>query len=537
MSLDNILKRYCDSEDFINSYKNLCTLQDSIPIILKKSNLNNDRLELNSDKIRLFNWPPLLNAIKFDRSLIQISIFSLHKHFLKKKRRPQFFKINTPPIVTNDITRRLAISLKSCLQDSPKLQKLELQGIPFSQKDIITISRGLVKNKSLTHLSIDYCSISKVALKALCESLKQHPSLTSISLDGCNLSCITSAVHLLRHQSLQHHTERWAESLRYRDPDPISSKGIRRISLNDNPAIGDDAALQLSEILQQDLWIKAIDLQRCGLSNNGANLLLKSLESNHSLVVLDIRNNPAVSEMNVRRVLASVLLNSKPADEDLFPWIKHQYPKIEYCSSRRRRSSIVLPSNRFNQNSNVATKNKNNQIKSEEKKKSKIWMSSKDDRILFLEQEVEEFKKKLKFAEDMQKSLKEMVIHLESENSNLKTELKEKEENLSLKLKIDNSNLLENVEQSFNKFHEFLDRLHDVGIDSAMLQSSIGTGNLASISPIPDNGGDGIEKKFNDERNISNLNKLIEINEKDQSENNKDDNSEEDQDFSKRSSC
>lgn len=38
----------------------------------------------------------------------------------------------------------------------------------------------------------------------------------------------------------------------------------------------------------------ALDLQQCGLTNEGAKALLKALETNRTLVVLDIRKNPLV---------------------------------------------------------------------------------------------------------------------------------------------------------------------------------------------------------------------------------------------------
>lgn len=39
------------------------------------------------------------------------------------------------------------------------------------------------------------------------------------------------------------------------------------------------------------LLSKALDLQQCGLTNEGAEALLKALETNKTLVVLDIRKN------------------------------------------------------------------------------------------------------------------------------------------------------------------------------------------------------------------------------------------------------
>ena len=38
----------------------------------------------------------------------------------------------------------------------------------------------------------------------------------------------------------------------------------------------------------------ALDLQQCGLTNEGAKALLKALETNGTLVILDIRKNPLV---------------------------------------------------------------------------------------------------------------------------------------------------------------------------------------------------------------------------------------------------
>lgn len=54
---------------------------------------------------------------------------------------------------------------------------------------------------------------------------------------------------------------------------------------------------QICVELASDLFClssKALDLQQCGLTNEGAKALLKALETNRTLVVLDIRKNPLV---------------------------------------------------------------------------------------------------------------------------------------------------------------------------------------------------------------------------------------------------
>lgn len=52
------------------------------------------------------------------------------------------------------------------------------------------------------------------------------------------------------------HNEAWQNSLRYRQPDLECMTGLRRITLNDNPMIGDHGAILLAEALRDDLWLK-----------------------------------------------------------------------------------------------------------------------------------------------------------------------------------------------------------------------------------------------------------------------------------------
>lgn len=52
------------------------------------------------------------------------------------------------------------------------------------------------------------------------------------------------------------HNEAWKDSLRYRRPDLDRMHGLRRISLNCNPLIGDQGTQVLAEVLKDDLWVK-----------------------------------------------------------------------------------------------------------------------------------------------------------------------------------------------------------------------------------------------------------------------------------------
>lgn len=59
---------------------------------------------------------------------------------------------------------------------------------------------------------------------------------------------------------MQRHNEAWRDSLRYRRPDLDRMSGIRRITANNNPMLGDDGAKVLAEALKDDLWLKGKSL-------------------------------------------------------------------------------------------------------------------------------------------------------------------------------------------------------------------------------------------------------------------------------------
>lgn len=55
---------------------------------------------------------------------------------------------------------------------------------------------------------------------------------------------------------MKRHNEAWRDSLRYRRPDLDRMPGIRRITVNNNPLLGDQGAVLLAEALKDDLWLK-----------------------------------------------------------------------------------------------------------------------------------------------------------------------------------------------------------------------------------------------------------------------------------------
>ncbi|KAJ8311456.1 hypothetical protein KUTeg_010811 [Tegillarca granosa] len=124
---------------------------------------------------------------------------------------------------------------------------------------------------------------------------------------------------------MKRHNEAWRDSLRYRRPDLDRMPGIRRITINNNPMMGDQGASLLAEALKDDLWLKALDMQGTGISTTGARALLDVLKYNTTIVVLDVRRNPLIDRDVVHNIMEQLMINCNGQDTE-YKWIKADDP-------------------------------------------------------------------------------------------------------------------------------------------------------------------------------------------------------------------
>lgn len=103
-----------------------------------------------------------------------------------------------------------------------------------------------------------------------------------------------SVAGLIRHQKITRYSQGWEQSLRFRSVDPDTLPGLKKIVLNGN-IIGDDGVGSLAEILKEDEWIKVLELQACGLTDVGGQLLIECLNINKTLLVLNLRENDEIA--------------------------------------------------------------------------------------------------------------------------------------------------------------------------------------------------------------------------------------------------
>ncbi|XP_063105596.1 centrosomal protein of 78 kDa isoform X6 [Cavia porcellus] len=252
-----------------------------------------------------------------------------------------------PAIRSKDMTFQLCKALKGCLSVSSMLRNLALNGLVLRERDLTILIKGLNKSTSLVHLSLAHCPIGDGGLEIICQGIKNSVTLKTVNFTECNVTW-QGADHIakiLKYQAIRRHEETWAESLRYRRPDLDSMAGLRRVTLNCNTLVGDLGARSLADSLSEDLWLRALDLQQCGLTSDGAQALLKALETNRTLVVLDIRRNPLIDHSVMKAVIKKVLQNGRSAKSE-YQWITSPSLKESSKTAKQKKRTIILGSSR-----------------------------------------------------------------------------------------------------------------------------------------------------------------------------------------------
>ncbi len=83
---------------------------------------------------------------------------------------------------------------------------------------------------------------------------------------------------------------------------------------------GDRGVFLLAEAFKSDLWLKALDLQDCGITTTGANYLLDGLKFNAMMHVLDVRLNVKIDRDTLQKIMEQVMINSSGHSTD-YEWM------------------------------------------------------------------------------------------------------------------------------------------------------------------------------------------------------------------------
>uniref|UniRef100_A0A8C7BBQ1 Centrosomal protein 78 n=1 Tax=Neovison vison TaxID=452646 RepID=A0A8C7BBQ1_NEOVI len=309
--IDSVKLRRDTAADFFSHYEYLCALQDSVPLPSVRACLREGVLDFNADRLRLVDWAPLLSTLKMNKDLPLVSVKSFFQPWLGEtgSDRSKVCRSRVPAIRNKDVTFQLCKALKCCLSISSALKNLELNGLVLRERDLTALTKGLNKSTSLVHLSLANCPIGDGGLEIICQGIKNSITLKTVNFTGCNLTW-QGADHMakiLKYQTMRRHEEIWAESLRYRRPDLDCMAGLRRITLNCNTLIGDLGASAFAESLSEDLWLR-----------------------DHSVM---------------KAVIKKVLQNGRSAKSE-YQWITSPSVKEPFKTARQKKRTIILGNGR-----------------------------------------------------------------------------------------------------------------------------------------------------------------------------------------------
>ncbi|XP_044531427.1 centrosomal protein of 78 kDa-like [Gracilinanus agilis] len=337
------------SSDFLSQYEHICALQGLVPLPAVRTSLKMGTLGFNADRLRLLDWVPLLSALRINKTLPCVSIRSTFQPSLQDtvaEKHKSYARRRIPAVTTKEVTIQLCKAIKGCLTISTALTNLEFQGILLRGRDIMFLAKGLNKSTSLIHLSLAFCPIGDVGLDILCQNIKTLTTLKTVNFTACNLTW-RAAKHMsgvLKYQAIKRHEEVWTANLRNRNPDLEGMGGLKRVTFNSNPLVGDQGAHAFADSICDNLWLRALDLQLCGISSGGAKALLDSLESNSTMVILDIRKNPLVDHTLTRAIIEKLIHNGKSTKSE-YKWLSSSSLK-DFFRSKQKRRTIILGSGR-----------------------------------------------------------------------------------------------------------------------------------------------------------------------------------------------
>ncbi|XP_076244629.1 uncharacterized protein LOC143185480 [Calliopsis andreniformis] len=296
------------SRNFANCYMELCKQQRLRPLPVICVTLPHS-LDFATDRVKMDDWGPILNALTFDSSLKSISIRSRYQCRKPLEEINSEDKARTmgkaPVVLSRYLLEWLSHSVGQCVRNSTTLTNLELEGIPFPPDCLAVLCVGLSHTQTLRHLSLQRCYIGDNSCELVCRTVADVSSIRSLNLSYCDLTskCGPALAAALSRQKLSLYHDTWKQSLRYQEPNLEAMPGLRRLTLNDNPQLGDAAATELIEAIRDSLWLKALDMQRCGLTDAIVKDLLELINHNTTLAVLDVRQNANLNEEIVKEIM------------------------------------------------------------------------------------------------------------------------------------------------------------------------------------------------------------------------------------------
>eukprot|EP00731_Ephydatia_muelleri_P010557 Em0005g1143a len=331
MSIAQIRQR--GAKNFEDYYQSLCALESTTPVASVLAGAKLNTLKCNASQLRASDWHPLLSALQINKTFHTIAIYKKWEDvYLTRDVRTTGTRVRKTEGrgPDRDMVSAIIRSLNECMCVSPALKCLMIEGISFRTKDIVLLSKGLSDSNVLSHLSLKGSRLGDKGVEIVCGVLKNLQCLGWLDLTACDIGPrgTTFLAALIKFQCTARQTAAWKGSLRHHQPSLADIQGLRRLTLNLNRSIGDRGALELSNALMDDKWIRALDLQSCDISTDGAIGFSEALRLNGFLVTLDLRDNELIDDDILDDINAHLASNAAHMTTDHYSQLDLEVERI-----------------------------------------------------------------------------------------------------------------------------------------------------------------------------------------------------------------
>ena len=289
---------------------------------LKKDKLN---IYLNNLKTKDLTIISKLLSKYFYFKHIELSPFDPEKEDCSKKRKnrlkeipstaKEFSKLNKPKSALekekNQNITKILMGISRYLSLSDNIISLSLNSIMISKDSAKYLAQGLLDNKTIQGLNINYCIISLEAYELFLKSLLKHEIIEYLDLSNNNfndkygemIALIISSQTQRRDQII------WASGLRNDFPSINEySRGLVSINLRGNK-LGKYSADCITKSLSHDQYIRIIDLSENNLDNASCKKFIHMMRKNNILLTIDLRDNPGYDESIYQRMIMKMSKN------------------------------------------------------------------------------------------------------------------------------------------------------------------------------------------------------------------------------------
>ncbi|XP_065082572.1 protein Cep78 homolog [Ochlerotatus camptorhynchus] len=270
------------------------------------------------DRLKETDWQLITDALREDSSLelLAIRLRKVLNDVLDNGCHRMDAVIDRPVILVKRLFTKLMDCLESFLVNNQTVKTLVLEALPIQGIYMGTFINGLQQNCSITELSLARSAIRDEGCEAICSAVMHLPKIESLNMSGCQLTArgCQSVAELVKYQKIKRFAQSWQYSLRYGDVHTEKMQGLRVLSLSSNPHIGDEGMSELTEVLKDDEWIRQIHFRNCGLTDNGAKLLVDCLNFNKTIKNFDIRSNSGISSEALHGILVKLGGEVVPSD-------------------------------------------------------------------------------------------------------------------------------------------------------------------------------------------------------------------------------